>query len=213
MAILRIACASRGESTTVLHFHVDNQAMAAVIRSGRNPTMRHLSRTHGICVWWLHEQCRGDGLQVEHFTTTLMAADIYTKAFQDSVKWNTLCEQINLVEPKDLELPHIHALHSLLLTESSPVTGKKIHGNSHLMPEGLQDWGTGYGWHERENIHYVVVREPNLYRVINDPKYGKRTVWLKNSSGWKCVESKISWQLLPNSRQPISEWVDSSFRV
>ena len=27
---------------TILKFHVDNQAKAAVIRSGRNPTMRHL---------------------------------------------------------------------------------------------------------------------------------------------------------------------------
>jgi hypothetical protein len=172
MEILKAASKLRGSPMTVLHFHVDNQAMAAVIRSGRNPTMRHLSRTHGICIAWLHEQCRGAGVQVEYVTTTLMAAGIYTKAFQDAVKWTNLCEQINLVEQSDLELPRIHALHSLLLTESSPVTGKKIHSNSHLMPEGLQGWDTGYGWHEREDIHYVVVREPNLYRIVEDPKYG-----------------------------------------
>ncbi len=56
-----------------------------------------------------------------------MAADIYTKAFHDSVRWNSLGEHINLVEPGALKLPHIHDLHSLLLTGSVPVTGKKIH--------------------------------------------------------------------------------------
>ena len=104
--IMKLAANLRGNSSTVLHFHVDNQAMAAVIRSGRNPTMRHLSRTHGISISWLHEQCREDDIEMRYITTTLMAADIYTKAFQDAVKWNNLCEQINLIEPSALSLPH-----------------------------------------------------------------------------------------------------------
>jgi hypothetical protein len=110
---------------TVVRLHVDNQAMAAVIRSGRNPTMRHLSRTHGISISWLHEQCQ-DQLHIEYVTTTLMAADIYTKAFHDAIKWTNLCEQINIVEPADLAKPHIHALHALLLNTSAVVTGKKF---------------------------------------------------------------------------------------
>ena len=47
-----------------------------------------------------------------------------------------------------------------------------------------------------------------MHRIISDPKYGKRTVWLKNSSGWACVENKIPWQSVSNSRQPIKEWVE-----
>ncbi len=89
-----------------------------------------------------------------------MAADIYTKAFQDAVKWTNICEQINLIEITDLTQPHIHALHSLLLSESSPITGKKIQGQQQLMPEELWDWDSALGWHERENVHYIVVREP-----------------------------------------------------
>ena len=54
----------------------------------------------------------------------------------------------------------------------------------------------------------MVVREPKLHRIISDPKYGKRTVWLKNSSGWACVENKIPWQSVSNPRQPIKEWVE-----
>ena len=36
-------------------FHDDNQAMIAVIRSGKNPTMRHIERSHGISIVWMHE--------------------------------------------------------------------------------------------------------------------------------------------------------------
>ena len=77
-----------------------------------------------------------------------MAADIYTKAFQDAVKWNNLCEQINLIEPAALALPHIHALHSLVLSESTTITAKKIQTAQHLMPEELLEWNPAFGWHD-----------------------------------------------------------------
>ena len=151
--IMKLAANLRGNSSTVLRFHVDNQAMAAVIRSGRNPTMRHLSRTHGISISWLHEQCREDDIEMRYITTTLMAADIYTKAFQDAVKWNNLCEQINLIEPSALSLPHIHALHSLVLSESTAITAKKVLTAQNLMPDDLAEWNPSFGWHQREQIH------------------------------------------------------------
>ena len=125
--------------------------------------MRHLSRTHGTSISWLHEQCQGDGIQVEYVTTTLMAADIYTKALTDAEKWINFCEQINLVEPADLGRPHIHALHALLLTESRPVAGNKIHGSTQLLPEELQGWSSSLGWHEKGDIHEAIVREGKLY--------------------------------------------------
>ena len=34
----------------------DNQGMLCVMKSGRNPTMRHLTRSHRVSVAWLHEQ-------------------------------------------------------------------------------------------------------------------------------------------------------------
>ena len=36
-------------------FHKDNAAMICIYRSGKNPTMRHIGRTHRISASWLHE--------------------------------------------------------------------------------------------------------------------------------------------------------------
>ena len=33
-----------------LLFHEDNESAISIIRSGLNPTMRHIDRTHGICI-------------------------------------------------------------------------------------------------------------------------------------------------------------------
>ena len=69
-------------------FHEDNQAMIRVCETGKNPTMRHLGRTHGVSVAWMHEQ-----LSIHPFTDLIytesheMAADIYTKAFTDADRW------------------------------------------------------------------------------------------------------------------------------
>ena len=43
-----------------LLFHDDNQGMIGVVRSGRNPTMRHLERTHGISIASMHEHFQKD---------------------------------------------------------------------------------------------------------------------------------------------------------
>jgi hypothetical protein len=39
-----------------LYFHEDNQSMIRVCHTGCNPTMRHLNRTHGVCVYWLKQR-------------------------------------------------------------------------------------------------------------------------------------------------------------
>ena len=42
-------------------FHEDNTAMIQVIKTGRNPTMKHLHRVHRICVASMHERLGGGG--------------------------------------------------------------------------------------------------------------------------------------------------------
>ena len=41
-------------------FYGDNKAMIGVVRSGRNPTMRHFERSHGVCISWMHEMFTRD---------------------------------------------------------------------------------------------------------------------------------------------------------
>ena len=49
--------------------HEDNQAALQALRTGKNPTLRHLGRTHRVSVAWLAETLAQDDLQsvrVEH---------------------------------------------------------------------------------------------------------------------------------------------------
>ena len=64
-------------------FHDDNQGMIAIIRSGQNPTMRHLERTHDISIQWMHEIFQNDLIYLVYAVTSKMCADIHTKAFKD----------------------------------------------------------------------------------------------------------------------------------
>ena len=79
-----------------LKLYEDNQAAIQVIKTGRNPTMRHLQRTHGISVRWLHDlfypkddmgNTEQSVYQLEYIESKLQRADIFTKAFRDPKEW------------------------------------------------------------------------------------------------------------------------------
>ena len=76
--------------------------MISVVRSGKNPTMRHLERSHGVAVAWKRER---DYMCLAYEVADRMASDIYTKAFSDSRKWKHACMQIGLLEPETLTDP------------------------------------------------------------------------------------------------------------
>ena len=71
---------------TQISFLEDNTAMMRVCQTGKNPTMRHLGRTHGICVSWLHERVTADSCTMYHCDTTKQSADIYTKGYKEKDK-------------------------------------------------------------------------------------------------------------------------------
>ena len=62
----------------ILYFHEDNQAMFALCKSGRNPTMRHLHRTHRVSVDWLHEVFARDDVVLLYETSERQCADVFT---------------------------------------------------------------------------------------------------------------------------------------
>ena len=84
-------------------FHEDNNAMIRVIKTGRNPTMRYLHRTHRISIAVLHEIIHGKGssdkeVHIKYTPSCDMAADIFTKGFTDKVKWNHAIRAIGIVK-------------------------------------------------------------------------------------------------------------------
>ena len=83
-------------------FHDDNQGMIAIIRSGQNPTMRHLERTHGISIQWMHEIFQNDLIYLVYEVTSKMCADIHTKAFKDHMTWRRACMLINILSYDDI---------------------------------------------------------------------------------------------------------------
>ena len=90
-----------GKSPKLL-FHDDNQGMIGVVRSGRNPTMRHLERTHGIAITSLHEHFTRENYVLMYEVTSKMAADIHTKGFKNPLAWKRACMLINLLDPGDI---------------------------------------------------------------------------------------------------------------
>ena len=73
--------------------------MIGVIRTGKNPTMRHLERTHGISIGWMHSIFQEGYVSLAYEVIDKMAADIYTKSFKDSVTWTHACQLINIFSP------------------------------------------------------------------------------------------------------------------
>ena len=86
-----------------IDFQEDNQACIQVLKTGKNPTMRHLGRTHKVCVAWLHEQFQGDNMNTSYCDSALQCADVFTKAFTDKLCWNPVCRLIAHFLPEDLD--------------------------------------------------------------------------------------------------------------
>ena len=77
----------------------DNESTYQIIKTGKNPTMRHISRTHGVNIQWLHDVYAKGDLQMMYTRTEAQCADIFTKNFRDVSKWNKAVQDIG-VAPK-----------------------------------------------------------------------------------------------------------------
>ena len=103
--------------------------MIQVIRSGKNPTMRYLHRTHRISVGWLHERFQqSQDLDMVYEASQRMCADIYTKTFDNKDKWKHACWLIGLVDPKEIQ--------GLIkwMEELPAAPDTEHHGNNSLTP-------------------------------------------------------------------------------
>ena len=77
----------------------DNESTAASIRTGRNPTMRHLLRTQGVSVAWLHDLYAKKTFGVVYSRTEAQCADEFTKTFRELPKWQQAIRLIGIGRP------------------------------------------------------------------------------------------------------------------
>jgi hypothetical protein len=194
--------------------------MIEVMRTGRNLTMRHLSKTCGVAVAWLHEVYDDPEVVVKYVTTTLMAADLYTKPFLDKVKWEVLCNMNNLFDHGpdaggwDL-YEHMSAIHDrafAVLDEPSQKVFDQAQYSS-PMPPGFERASHAYGWQDFEGCKLLLTREPRQFRAYSDRSFNIRTTWIRTLKGWVQIESNVAWVHLLTPAGRISEWCDRGLFV
>ena len=64
--------------------------------------MRYLGRTHRVSISWLKEVCDTDRVHLMFAESATMAADMYTKAFTDVLRWDGACALIQIGTAPDL---------------------------------------------------------------------------------------------------------------
>ena len=77
----------------------DNESTYQIIKTGRNPTMRHISRTHGVNIQWPHDVYTKGDMNMIYTRTEAQCADIFIKNFRDVQKWHKAVQDIG-VAPK-----------------------------------------------------------------------------------------------------------------
>jgi hypothetical protein len=80
----------------------DNQAASRVVITGKNPSMRHMSRTQRIDISWLNERYSDGDFEFIDCPSEYQAADIFTKFFTDGKVWTRNLRLIGIFGKKVL---------------------------------------------------------------------------------------------------------------
>ena len=196
--------------------------MIGVVRSGRNPTMRHLERIHGISITSLHEHFSKDHFVLMYEITAKMAADIHTKGFTNSLAWKKACMLINLLDPEDLGSKQLADLvqptadvdttvRQVFKSKTDEVPNFPYTEAPILPPEVYRK-----GLSSREKLQDLlgmdpifVVKTPTLFRTrpagVKLPANCLRSTWIFVHGKWEKVEDRVP-PLLQQSRS--DKWIE-----
>ena len=75
----------------LLYVFEDNEAVIKMIKKGKSPTMRHVSRNHRVALDWLFDRSYLDPkIQIKYIETKNQLADMLTKGNFTRDEWNHL---------------------------------------------------------------------------------------------------------------------------
>ena len=81
----------------LLYVFEDNEAVIKMIKKGRIPTLRHVSRSHRVALDWLFDRINVDPkIQTKYIDTKNQLADIQTKGNFTRDEWNHLLCLFNI---------------------------------------------------------------------------------------------------------------------
>ena len=84
-------------NVNLLYVFEDNEAVNKMIKKGRSPTMRHVSRTHRVALdWWLDWINLDPKIQIKYIDTKKQLAGILTKGNFTRDEWNNLLHLFNI---------------------------------------------------------------------------------------------------------------------
>ena len=90
-----------GRPVTV-RFMEDNSAAIITMKNGHSPAMRHIGRIHRVDLAFIAECSAAKHFSVEYCPTSLMRADIFTKAFSCKVRWWHATLLIAHIDPAEI---------------------------------------------------------------------------------------------------------------
>ena len=82
-----------------IQFMEDNESCIKIVKAGKSRAMRHIGRTHGADLSWLHEQFEKGSFDMRYCESTHQCADIFTKAFTNLEKWRLATANVQVVDP------------------------------------------------------------------------------------------------------------------
>ena len=83
--------------SAMLYVFEDKEAVVKMIIKGRNPTTRHVSRTHRVALDWLFDRINLDSkIQIRYLDTKHHLADMLTKGNFTRDEWNNLLHLFNI---------------------------------------------------------------------------------------------------------------------
>ena len=188
-------------------FYDDNQTMIGVVRTGKNPTMRHLERSHGVCIAWMHEVFQEGYVGLAYEVTAKMAADVHTKAFKDGISWVHACQLINIFPPEHLQSLEVMDMMKPTHGQVADAKGQtqRVHNYKNqtpcfpytetpILPEELYRAGLSSkeGLQEVDGSDpIVVVKFPRMLRpppAVIQPGIYKRSTWVLREGQWHRIE-------------------------